>query len=159
MAKQHILLKREPPFKRNLTLLKKELDLLLPGPNAISIFEKPLSLIGTVSHQKSGEEWPTFEGKPGMPLMQISTDLPLFQNLFGPEIQLITIYCLQDAIYLENEDRWAVTIKEYESSENMVKMTLPKGVPHEKMIHNIKWKKIIDYPLLIFLIYFTLQNL
>jgi GTPase involved in cell partitioning and DNA repair len=41
--------------------IKKELNLLLPGLTPISIFEKPLSLIGTVSHQQASEEWPSIE--------------------------------------------------------------------------------------------------
>lgn len=126
--------------------IKKELNLLLPGPTPLSIFEKPLSLIGTVSHQQAGEEWPSIEGKSCMPLLQITTDLPIFQKLFGLEKQLITIYCPQDAVYLEKEDRWAVNVKEYALSESIINVIIPKGVPQEKMIHSIKWKKTIDYP-------------
>lgn len=126
--------------------IKKELNLLLPGPTPISLFEKPLSLIGTVSHQRAGEEWPSIQGKSCMPLLQIATDLPIFQKLFGSENQLITIYCPQEAVYLEKEERWAVNVKEYALSESIIKVRMPKGVPQEKMSHCIKWKKTIDYP-------------
>ena len=136
------------PIQKKFDPIKKELNLLLPGPTPISIFEKPLSLIGTVSHQLAGEEWPSIEGKFCMPLLQITKDLPIFQKLFGLENQLITIYFPQEAVYLEKENRWAINIKEYviSEAERMIKVTIPKGVPQEKMIHVIKWKKTIEYP-------------
>ena len=125
---------------------KKELDLFLPYPTPVSIFEKPFSLIGAVSHQRVGDKWPAIEENLYMHILQITTDLTNFHDLFGPDNQLITVYCPQNAFYLDKEDRWEVNVKEHALSDNMTKVMAPKDAPQEKIAHCIKWKKVIDYP-------------
>jgi hypothetical protein len=136
---------KDIPVQKKFDPINKELNLLLSGSN-VSIFDKPLSLMGTVTHQQADDKWPSIEEKWCMPLLQIAKDMPIFKDLFGIDMELITIYCPQNPLFLEGDSGVAFKIKELATSDSIEKALMPKGVPQEKNAYSIKWKKIVDYP-------------
>lgn len=130
---------------KNFNQETRQLGLFIPSNPPISIYEKPLSLLGGISICRSGEDWPSFEEKPLMPILQITANkLPIFKKLFGDDEKLVTVYCPEKAINIG--DRWVAEIKEYSLSEPLVKLSIPKGIPQEKDMYTINWKKHVDYP-------------
>jgi hypothetical protein len=133
------------PIKKQWDPIKKELSHLLSTEPPKSLFETPLSLIGGLSHRPIEAEWPVFDNKFMLPILQLTSHgLPLFKSLFGSEDKIVSIYTPQDSNFYHT-DKYPLLIQEY-PLEQLSGVLIPKHIPQEKQLYVIKWKKVIDYP-------------
>lgn len=109
----------------------------------------PRSLVGGITHRLENDDWPIFKDKPYIPVLQISkNDLPLFEEVFGPDIQMIAFYCPEyadrpiDSMIIEEgkDDKWPALFKEYLLQDPLKPLLIPQGVPQEEEIYLIEWK-------------------
>lgn len=146
-GKPAYIAKKGLPLIKKWDSTKKELNYLIPNQSDKSLFDEPLSLIGGISHHLIDEKWPSIENQFLAPILQITPhNLPIFSDLFGAENKVISLYCPENPIYLENESRWITEIREYAHPEPLRGLPIPKNVPQEEQIYLIQWKKVIDYP-------------